>query len=209
MSSSAPAVSTAAPEADLAALGMWVFLASEVLFFGVVLVAYAVSRLHAPAAFAAASAHTNYWLGTLNTAVLLTSSGLIAIGAQAAAFGRERDLRHCLRGAAALGVAFLAIKGMEYHEEWSQGLFPGPGFSIGGNERAGIELFFTWYFVVTSLHALHLSIGIVGCLLFARESTNAHIRVSPSRVHALGLYWHFVDIVWVVLYPLIYLVAPR
>jgi cytochrome c oxidase subunit 3 len=198
------------PAPDLARLGMWVFLAGELLFFGVVLVVYGVARVHLPAGFAAASAHTNVWLGTLNTAVLLTSSCAIAIAAEAASWGRERTIRHGLWAAVALGLLFIAIKAIEYHAEWAKGLFPGPGFSIDGHPVAGAELFFAWYFFATALHAMHLAIGIALCADFAlRHSWRVEGADGARRVQALALYWHFVDVVWIVLYPLLYLAAPR
>ena len=196
------AATATAPDPEVARLGMWVFLAGEVLFFGVVMVAYAVARSHAPAGFAAAGSRTDLFLGTLNTAVLLVSSAVVAWTVECGAAGRTRAARRGLWGAAALGVVFLAVKACEYRAEWVQGLFPGPAFSVAA---PGAELFFAWYFAVTGLHALHLAIGIACCAWLARR------RQPPggSQLHVLGLYWHFVDIVWILLYPLIYLVAPR
>ena len=190
----------APPPGDVARLGMWVFLASEVLFFGALLLVYGVARMHAPQGFAAASARTDVWLGTLNTALLLTSSCAVAIAAEAAACGQEQDTRRGLWIAVVLGLCFLAIKGVEYHSDWTQGLVPGSGFAL---KVAGAELFFAWYFFATMLHAVHLIIGIVLCASYALRRANG------VRVHALGLYWHFVDVVWILLYPLIYLVSPR
>jgi cytochrome c oxidase subunit 3 len=190
-----------------ARLGMWVFLASELLFFGPLFLGYAIARWHAPAGFAAASAHTDVWLGTLNVALLLTSSCLIAIGAETSECGRPRDASRCLALTAALGLAFLTLKGLEYRAEWSEGFFPGPGFTL---TVPGARLFFAWYFVATSLHALHLAIGCVLCVMFAwLARSGLHRHAGAPRIHALALYWHFVDAVWIVLYPLIYLVAPR
>ena len=195
---------------DSAELGMWIFLAGEVLFFGALFVAYAVARMHHPAGFAAASARTDVWLGTLNTAVLLSSSLAVAIGAEAARQLQPRDAAPWLWAAAALGIVFLAIKGIEYRKEWNEGLFPGADFRIDGREVAGAELFFAWYFLVTALHALHLGIGILLCIGFAIASPSAAApKVDGTRVHVVALYWHFVDVVWIFLYPLIYLVAPR
>lgn len=208
MNGVAHSVVEAPADAETARLGMWVFLAGEALFFGAVIVAYAVARSRSPMGFAAASAHTHLWLGTFNTALLLVSSGFAAVAAQAVAHGQGREARRGLCGAAALGLVFLVTKGIEYGAEWREGLFPGPGFRIDGKEVAGAQLFFAWYFVVTGLHAVHLAIGVVLCGLFARDAGRM-TPDSPARVHALGLYWHFVDMVWIVLYPLIYLVAPR
>jgi cytochrome c oxidase subunit 3 len=196
-----------------ARLGMWIFLASEVLFFGALIVAYAVARFHWPEGFAAASAKTNVWLGTTNTALLLISSCLMAVAAEASECARPRDVAPCLYGAAALGIAFLCIKGFEYHREWAEGLFPGPGFNIDGHVVPGAELFFSWYFFATALHALHLGIGIALALGFAWISRSRKPELASTagapRIHAVALYWHFVDVVWIVLYPLIYLVSPR
>jgi cytochrome c oxidase subunit 3 len=134
----------------------------------------------------------------------------MAIGAEASECNRPRDVAPCLWMAAALGTAFLAIKGVEYRREWLEGLFPGPGFRIDGRVAQGAQLFFTWYFVATALHAVHLGIGIAACVAFAWLSRSRRSPyVDAPRTHALALYWHFVDIVWIVLYPLIYLVAPR
>jgi cytochrome c oxidase subunit 3 len=187
-----------------ATFGMWVFIASELLFFGPLLFGYFYLRVHYPEASAAASRHTDFVLGTVNTAVLLTSSFLIALAGHAAEGGRRRRARWLLAATAALGLAFLAIKGWEYHAEFTEHLFPGRGFhpSHGGvaQDMPGMELFFILYFATTGLHALHLTIGIVLCLWLA-------LRLREEPVEIVGLYWHFVDVVWIFLYPLLYLVG--
>jgi cytochrome c oxidase subunit 3 len=200
---------TEAPRTEAAQLGMWIFLAGEMLFFGALVVAYFVARGHSPQGFVAASARTALWLGTLNTAVLLTSSFAVALAAQAATADRPRESARWLWIAVALGLGFLVVKGIEYRHEWQAHLYPGAGFELSA--IGGAELFFAWYFVVTGLHAVHLGIGIVlcaGCALAMRWAGRKEARL-PARVHAVALYWHFVDIVWIVLFPLIYLVAPR
>ncbi len=185
-------------------LGMWIFIASEVLFFGVLLVVYGISRLHSPAGFAAAGAHTAFWLGTLNTAILLSSSCAVALAAQAGAEGLWTQARRGLWIAAALGCAFLLVKAIEYRQEWHEGLLPGPRFAL---QVPGAQLFFAWYFFATGLHALHLLIGIALCASLARRGTPAGLL--HKRLPIVALYWHFVDLVWVFLYPLIYLVGMR
>ncbi len=202
MSAVATPPSIAEPR-DTARLGMWIFLASEMLFFGIVLFVYAISRMNVPEGFAAASARTDVWLGTLNTALLLSSSCAIAIAAEAAACGQLPASRRGLWIAVALGLLFVAIKGVEYHREWTEGLLPGPGFAL---QVRGAELFFAWYFFATALHAVHLMIGIAFCAGFALRR---ELVANGPRMHVLALYWHFVDAIWIFLYPLIYLVSPR
>lgn len=185
-------------------LGMWVFIGSEVLFFGGLLAAYLVGRFHWPHGFALASRHTDVVLGTINTAVLLTSSAVIAF---AAACGEHVERRHRIARllwiTAALGCVFIVIKGWEYSKEFRQGLFPGPGFAL---REPGTELFFMLYFFMTALHAVHLLCGIATVSVFARGTGRRRAWASPTRVESVALYWHFVDIVWIFLYPFIYLV---
>ncbi len=186
--------------------GMWVFLSSELLFFGPLLFGYLYLRMHHPEATGMASRHTDMLLGTVNTAVLLTSSFCMALAGHAAQKGNDmRDRRRAARLlalTAALGIVFLAIKGIEWHREFDEHLFPGVGFhpSDGGDAGTvyGMELFFLLYFAATGLHALHLFIGVSACLWLMRGPR-------AEAVELAGLYWHFVDVVWIVLYPLLYL----
>ncbi len=201
--STVPAEATAPPP-DTAQLGMWIFLATELLFFGGLFAAYAWGRAHWSEGFSAASHHTHVVLGTLNTALLLSSSALVAVAAACA--GEERRRRavaHLLAGAALLGLAFMALKGVEYAKEWHEGLFPGPGFVLA--QHTGAELFFMLYFVMTGLHALHLLIGVGLLGSFAWGAWRSSPWADAGHVEVAGLYWHFVDIVWIVLYPLLYL----
>jgi cytochrome c oxidase subunit 3 len=202
------ALPTEAEREETARLGMWVFLASEVLFFGGLLVAYGVARLHSPQGFAQASAETDVLLGSVNTAVLLSSSFAMALAAEAAELRLAHRVAPLLWITVALGAVFLAIKGIEWHREWQEGLVPGPAFRLAATR--GAELFFMWYFTTTGLHALHLAIGMAlaaGLALASRRRRAA--QADPPRLHTVALYWHFVDVVWIFLYPLIYLVAPR
>jgi cytochrome c oxidase subunit III len=195
-----------------ATFGMWVFLASEVLFFGPLLFGYLYVRTQFPDASAAASRHTDMLLGTLNTALLLTSSLCMALAASARGAGRTRRASWLLAATAALGVAFLAIKGWEWHAELTRQLFPGPSFrpADAGTPALldGMELFFILYFALTGLHALHLMLGVLGCgVLAVALGRGAGGFGSAHRVELVGLYWHFVDVAWIFLYPLLYLVG--
>ena len=186
------------------ALGMWIFIGSELLFFGGLLAAYLDGRWRWPVGFGLASRHTHVVLGTLNTATLLTSSALVALAlACANHHGHRRWIPRLLGAAALLGCVFLAIKGWEYRLDWQEGLFPGPRFTLAA---PGAQLFFMLYFVLTGLHAVHLVCGIAMLLVFARGAARRRDWVTPDRLEAAALYWHFVDIVWIFLYPFLYLV---
>jgi cytochrome c oxidase subunit 3 len=207
-------------EGHRARLGMWIFLATELMFFGPVFWAALVQRHLAPLAFAQASRLTDIGIGTANTLVLLTSSLTMALAVERARHGLADGARRMLALTMLLGAVFLAFKGVEYAHDWQRGLVPGPGFHAQGvADQAGAQLFFFTYFFATLLHALHLSVGIVlACVMARRLATHppggsgdgasgsdafaANLRRS---VEVTGLYWHFVDIVWIFLFPLLYL----
>lgn len=199
------------PTADRAhsmAFGMWVFLTTETLFFGVLFFAYLVMRLAHPAGFAAASRHTDMLMGTLNTAVLLVSSVTMALAVEAATLGRARLASRLLAATMVLGVVFLAVKGYEYRREYVEHLWPGGGFRFDGVHAASAQTFFWLYFVMTGFHALHLAIGIALLGFMAwRLARNAAVAPSAAAIDNAGLYWHFVDIVWIFMYPALYLVS--
>lgn len=191
--------------AEASRLGMWAFLATEVLFFGGLFAAYAVYRCAYPAAFTAGSRHLAFWIGTTNTALLLTSSLGLALADHAARAGRRRAVGRSLVAAWLLGAAFLALKGWEYRQLYEEHLVPGVNFAARG-APAPLELFLCLYFALTGLHAVHLMIGLgaIGWLLGRNRAGRAAERSGP--VEMVGLYWHFVDCVWIFLYPLLYLV---
>jgi cytochrome c oxidase subunit 3 len=185
--------------------GIWLFLSSEVLFFGALLLTYAVYRVGNVHAFAAAGRETNIWYGSLNTAILLTSSLTMAVASQAAAAksGFRRLIIGCLVATAALGVAFLVVKGFEYREDIEKHLVPGGHFAL---KQPAAQLFFGLYWLVTGIHAVHLTIGIgmVARLAVLGWRRRRELDENPE-LEVTGLYWHLVDIVWIFLYPLIYL----
>lgn len=185
-------------------LGIWAFLASEVLFFGALMLTYAAGRFGHVAGFAAAARETNIWFGTVNTAVLLTSSFTMAMASQAAEGSRHRALVwRCLFMTAALGIAFLVIKGFEYREDIDKHLVPGPHFVLA---QDGAAMFFALYWLVTGVHAVHLTIGIVMVLRLAILGRAKRIELTDNpEVEVTALYWHLVDIIWIFLYPVLYL----
>jgi len=193
---------------ETAALGMWAFLVTEVLFFGGLFCAYAVYRYRYPEAFAEASAEIGIPLGFLNTLVLLASSLTMALSIHAAQSDDRRGIRRFLWGTIALGTAFLGVKAVEYSAKFSHHFFPGPSFDSAHFEHPQAELFFGLYFAMTGMHALHMVIGI-GLLLWLVRMTRLGRLSSEhhSPLEMTGLYWHFVDIVWIFLFPLLYLIG--
>jgi cytochrome c oxidase subunit 3 len=199
---------TLAQQRETAKLGLWVFLATEVLFFGGMLAAYMVYRSSYAIGWAVAGHHTKIVIGTVNTAVLLTSSLFMALADDAAERGERRRLVLCLVLTALLGLVFLGLKGFEYSQEWEEGLVPGLNFTYAGPQAHAVLLFYFLYFTLTGLHAIHLTVGIAivtVVTVLAWRGRFGSARYAPVAV--TGLYWHFVDIVWIFLFPLIYLVG--
>ncbi len=192
---------------EVASLGMWVFLATEAMFFGPLFMGYVHERLQSAGGFAVASGLTHLELGTLNTAILLTSSFAMAMGVRFAALEERRALRRCLAATALLGLAFLVVKGTEYVLEWRDGLAPVLHFTYAGAHGPAVEAFFFLYFLMTGVHAIHLTIGIGLVAWLAHRAHVAPLYASGrNAVEMVGLYWHFVDVVWVFLYPMFYLI---
>jgi cytochrome c oxidase subunit III len=197
-----------AQQSEAATLGMWAFLATEVLFFGGMFATYLVYRLWYPDAFTAGSRELVVWAGTTNTAVLITSSLTMALAVHAAQTGQRRLLMVLLVATMALGCVFLGIKAFEYYTEFVEHHVPGAGFQFEGREAAHAQIFFSLYFMMTGLHALHMIIGlgIMSVMLwwsYRRIITPEYY----SPIEISGLYWHFVDIVWIFLFPLLYLIG--
>ena len=197
----------AAQREAAATLGMWVFIATEVLFFGALFLAYAATRLHYGGGFAAASRHTDALLGTLETGVLLSSSLSAAHAVDALGRNARRLAAALLFVTAALGLAFLAIHAVEYWHEWREHLVPGLNFDHGRYPQRGFALFFWLYYALTGFHSLHVLVGVCVLTAFAIAALRGRFtRAYHTPVELGALYWHMVDIVWIFLYPLIYLV---
>jgi cytochrome c oxidase subunit 3 len=198
-----------AQQHEASTLGMWVFLVTEVLFFGGLFAAYAIYRAWYPDAFAAASHHLDVTLGTINTVVLIASSLTMALAVHAAQTGHRAKLLLCLLLTIALGATFLGIKGVEYAHKFADHHVPGPAFQFEPVEYfRHAQVFLSLYFVMTGLHALHMVIGIGIMLVMLFWAWNGTITPEyASPIEISGLYWHFVDIVWIFLFPLLYLLG--
>jgi cytochrome c oxidase subunit 3 len=191
---------------EAATLGMWTFLATEVLFFGVLFMSYIVLRSLYPLGFSEGSHECNRFYGTINTAILLTSSLTMALAVHAAQLGKLKSLMGMLALTILLALGFLVVKGLEYHEDFTKHLVPGNSFSAALSQKA--ELFFILYWAMTGLHAIHVFAGIVMLsILFFMARQNKFSERYYNPVEIGGLYWHFVDIVWIFLYPLLYLIT--
>ena len=201
----APQFSSAHHRDEAAELGMWVFIATEVLLFGGLILGYCVYRHAYPAAFVAASRHTEIVIGTANTAILLTSSFLVASAVEAFAAETRKICVALLSGAIVLGLSFILLKGIEYTSEYHEHLVPGIDFAFNEKFANGARLFFIFYFVATAIHALHMVIGISLLTVLAGMTARAPTARHCTALHSVALYWHFVDAVWIFLFALIYL----
>lgn len=183
--------------------GVWMFLASEVLFFAALLMFYAVSRVSHSAGFDAGAQHADLLLGTVNTLLLLTSSMTLTVAERASKAGLVPLARGAITATLALGLGFLAVKGFEYRHDLAEQMFPGPDFPL---RAPGASLYWAFYWVATGIHAVHLTVGLalIGRLLLVPRAELARHWIT---VEGVTLYWHLVDIVWLFLFPLLYLVG--
>jgi len=196
-------------QAEASTLGMWVFLVTEIMFFGGLFLAYLVYRTQNPMAFQEASAHLSWKLGAFNTAVLIFSSLTMALAVRSAQTSESRGTQvFWLVTTMILGATFLGVKVIEYSEKFAHNNVPGPNFVWDGQYPAGAEIFYSLYFCMTGLHALHMVIGlgimtVIAIMAWRRQFNTEYF----TPVEITGLYWHFVDIVWIFLFPLLYLIG--
>jgi cytochrome c oxidase subunit 3 len=201
---------TAEQQQDSSVMGMWVFLITEIMFFGGMFYGYMVYRYLHYRAWSEGSQHMEFWWGTINTVVLLCSSLTMAMGVRAAQLGRRKAIVIFLLITILFGLAFLGIKGIEYHQHWVDQEFPGLHWHWEGPNSQEVALFFSFYWAMTGFHALHMVIGVglVSYIIYhAQKGRYNESYFTP--VENVGLYWHFVDIVWIFLYPLLYLISNK
>jgi cytochrome c oxidase subunit 3 len=202
-------------QTETARLGMWLFLATEVMFFGALFLTVGVYRYQYTDAFEKASERLNWQIGGINTLVLLISSFTMVMAVHYSRLGEQRKLVRYLLLTAALGAVFLVFKGIEYYIDYRENLIPGWRFEPsewvgqGGlsiNQVSQVQLFLMMYFIMTAIHALHLTIGIIIVLILAALAARGRFTSQYNTpIDVTGLYWHFVDIVWIFLLPMLYL----
>jgi cytochrome c oxidase subunit 3 len=194
-------------QAHAARLGMWLFLATEILLFTVLFAAYALYRFLFPEAFALSSRALETWVGFVNTIVLVTSSLTVATGLNAATRGDGRKTALWFGISVLLAFVFLALKAYEYNHHFHTGQLPGRFYTYEGVTAPGAPMYFTLYFLITGLHAIHVIVGmtvlvVIGALARkGRYSAAYHVPVELG-----ALYWHLVDLIWIFVFPLIYLI---
>jgi cytochrome c oxidase subunit 3 len=198
---------------EAGSLGMWLFLITEIMFFGGMFTGYAVYRYKYYEAFVQGSHHLDVWLGAGNTAVLIFSSLTMAMAVHAAQTGRKKAIIVWLVLTIILGGAFLGVKVVEYTDKYHHGLIPGAlwGPQAAPGEAAPLremQLYFSFYFAMTGMHALHMVIGVGIMLVLIRMTLKDRFTTEYyAPVEISGLYWHFVDIVWIFLFPMLYLIG--
>lgn len=208
---------------DTLQLGMWIFLVTEIMIFGGLFAAYTVYRYEYPVAFGEASGHMNWILAAVNTVLLISSSLTMALAVYGAETGNKKLLVGCLALTVALGTGFLVLKGVEYTTEFHEELTPLPQFfdesmwhdwkEAGINQQSylgQVRLFLVLYYVMTGLHAIHMIIGIaiLGVFIWMAQKGRFTPEYHPA-MEMMGLYWHFVDVIWIFLFPLLYLLGTQ
>jgi cytochrome c oxidase subunit 3 len=198
---------------EAATLGIWIFLATEVLFFGGLFLAYTIYRFAYPIGFTLAARKLDVTIGTVNTAILLTSSFFMALAVETSRADRLLRSSVYMLITVILGVSFLALKVKEYSDDFTQSLVPSVRVAIHGEHAAAARLFYFIYYAMTGLHAFHIIIGIGLISVLSIRAFHRAIRLPHQSFHTpvriVGLYWHFVDAVWIFLYPLLYLLERR
>jgi heme/copper-type cytochrome/quinol oxidase subunit 3 len=184
-------------------VGIWLFIASEVLFFGALFLGYAVYRTLYSEAFRIAGAQTEVFYGSVNLLLLLTSSVTMTVAVDASRWAMRRVVILCLVLTMLLGTAFLIFKGFEYNADIAKGLVPGPHFPL---QPPQTQLFWALYWVMTGVHAIHLAVGIGIVGVFAWMFWRRLLPIESPAILGVATYWHFVDTVWIILFPLLYLI---
>jgi len=189
-------------------VGMWAFLVQEIMFFGALFAGYTIYRMMYPDAWDAGSHHLNVQIGAANTAVLLGSSLTMALAVRCAQLGNQKGVVGNLILTLTLGSVFLGVKVVEYTDKYHHHLIPGTGFQTPVGEPEHLSMFFTFYFLMTGCHAFHMIIGaFILVFLIWKTIRGNYLKDHYAPIEMMGLYWHFVDLIWIFLFPLLYLLG--
>ncbi len=197
---------TADQQRHAAKLGMWAWLLTELLLFSGLFISALVLRLLHPASVSAAASHLKLWIGAVNTVVLITSSFIMSGAIEMSKLGRQRAVVRCLIGTAAFGVLFLLLKSYEYYRDYVEHMTPflDRPYALAGD--AASKLFVNLYWITTILHFVHLSVGVGIVLVMAwLASRPGFLSRHQNRIEITGLYWHFIDLVWIIVFPTLYM----
>ena len=196
--------SDVARQREAATLGMWLFLMSEMLFFGAVFLAFSFTRSVNVAEFQAAARETEIGYGAANTAVLVTSSLTMTLAVRAAKIGDRNLAARLLAATAVLGALFLVIKGFEYRDDLKRHLYPAFDFALG---ETAAQIFWAFYWIMTGLHAVHLAVGIGLVSRLTWLTRRRRLSLESPQLEVTSLYWHLVDAFWIVLFPVLYIMG--
>jgi cytochrome c oxidase subunit 3 len=193
---------------DASKIGMWLFLATEILLFGGLFVGFGISQLKYPEAFFEAHHHLDKNLGFLNTVVLLVSSWTMVMAVHSAKTNQQGKLKLFLIVTLLCAATFLGVKYFEYHHKFEEGLLPGAFYSHKGDHVPHQNIFFSFYFMMTGLHGIHI-LGGMGAItwVFLKSLKGTFDSTYYTPVDLVGLYWHLVDLIWIYLFPLLYLIS--
>ncbi|MGD8427305.1 MAG: cytochrome c oxidase subunit 3 family protein [Balneolaceae bacterium] len=192
---------------DSAKMGMWIFLVTEILFFGGLFAAYAVFRILHPELFVEASKELNTVWGTVNTLVLIGSSLTVAMAIKSAQLNQKKNIAINLGITIVLACIFMVIKYFEWEHKFSLGIYPGASYTFTGIDNPHASVFFSLYYLMTGLHGIHVIVGIgIMSWLLRRSLKGDFDSEYYTPVEIAGLYWHLVDIIWIFLFPLFYLI---
>lgn len=195
-------------QSDSAKLGMWLFLLTEILLFGGVFVFYAIYRAWHPEMFMNANEHLDVTLGTINTIVLIVSSLTVALAIRNMQLDQRKECMRNLLITIALAGVFLVIKYFEYSHKIHLGMLPGKFYTFEGIEGTNPHIFFSVYFLLTGIHGLHILIGMSLLTWMFLKVKKGHFSSSYYvPIENVGLYWHLVDLIWIFLFPLLYLIG--
>lgn len=197
----------AGQQRETAKLGMWTFLLTELLLFSGLFLSALVIRVLHPESVTAVALHLKFWIGATNTAVLILSSFAMSIAIEMSRLNRQRAMVRAMHVTAALGVLFLMLKGYEYYRDYVEHMMPFLRFrryELVGDPAS--QLFTDLYFIITGLHAVHLTVGICIMLIMAwMASQEGFLQRHQNRIEITGLYWHFIDLIWMIVFPTLYL----